>query len=50
MAGNAALTDEQRVHARALAEHAGVMEELPERDRRELPAALQERIVSGSTG
>jgi D-alanine-D-alanine ligase len=50
MAGNAALTDEQRAHARALAEHSGVMEELPERDRRELPAALQERIVKGSTG
>ncbi|HEY8134715.1 MAG TPA: D-alanine--D-alanine ligase [Candidatus Limnocylindrales bacterium] len=50
MAGNAALTDEQRAHARALAEHSGVIEELPERDRRELPAALQERIVKGSTG
>jgi D-alanine-D-alanine ligase len=49
MAGNAALTDEQRAHALALAEHSGVIEELPERDRRELPAALQERIVSGST-
>jgi D-alanine-D-alanine ligase len=49
MAGNAALTDEQRAHARALAEHSGVIEELPERDRRELPAALQERIVKGST-
>lgn len=50
MAGNAALTDEQRAHARALAEHAGVMEELPESDRRDLPAALQERIVKGSSG
>jgi D-alanine-D-alanine ligase len=50
MAGNAALTEEQRVHARALAEHAGVIEELPERDRRELPEALQQRIVQGSTG
>ncbi len=50
MAGNAALTDEQRSHARALAEHAGVIEELPERDRRELPEALQQRIVQGSTG
>lgn len=50
MAGNAALTDDQRAHARALAEHSGVIEELPERDRRELPAALQERIVKGSTG
>jgi D-alanine-D-alanine ligase len=50
MAGNAALTDEQRAHALALAEHSGVIEELPERDRRELPAALQERIVKGSTG
>ena len=49
MAGNAALSDEQRAHARALAELSGVIEELPERDRRELPAALQERIVSGST-
>ena len=49
MAGNAALSDEQRAHALALAEHSGVIEELPERDRRELPAALQERIVSGST-
>lgn len=49
MAGNAALTDEQRAHAIALAEHSGVIEELPERDRRELPAALQERIVKGST-
>jgi D-alanine-D-alanine ligase len=49
MAGNAALTDDQRAHALALAEHSGVIEELPERDRRELPAALQERIVSGST-
>jgi D-alanine-D-alanine ligase len=50
MAGNAALTDEQRTHALALAEHSGVMEELPERDRRDLPAALQERIIKGSTG
>ena len=49
MAGNAALTDEQRAHARALAEQAGVIEELPERDRRELPEALQQRIISGST-
>jgi D-alanine-D-alanine ligase len=50
MYGNAALSDEQRAHARALAEHAGVIEELPERDRRELPEALQRRIVQGSTG
>ena len=50
MAGNAALSDDQRSHARALAEHSGVIEELPERDRRELPAALQQRIISGSTG
>ncbi len=50
MAGNSALTDEQRAHALALAERSGVMEELPERDRRELPAALQERIIKGSTG
>jgi D-alanine-D-alanine ligase len=49
MAGNAALSDEQRAHALALAEHSGVIEELPERDRRELPAALQDRIVKGST-
>jgi D-alanine-D-alanine ligase len=49
MAGNAALTSEQRAHALALAEQGGVIEELPERDRRELPAALQERIVKGST-
>ena len=50
MAGNLHLTEDQRAHARALAEHAGVIEELPERDRRELPAALQERIVKGSAG
>jgi D-alanine-D-alanine ligase len=50
MHGNAALSAEQRAHARALAEHSGVLEELPERDRRELPAALQERIVKGSSG
>jgi D-alanine-D-alanine ligase len=50
MSGNSALSDEQRAHARALNEHSGVIEELPERDRRELPAALQERIVKGSTG
>jgi D-alanine-D-alanine ligase len=50
MAGNAALTEDQRAHALALAEHSGIIEELPERDRRELPAALQERIVKGSTG
>jgi D-alanine-D-alanine ligase len=50
MAGNAALTDDQRAHALALAEHSGVIEELPERDLRELPAALQQRIVQGSSG
>jgi D-alanine-D-alanine ligase len=50
MAGNLHLTEDQRAHARALADHAGIIEKLPERDRRELPAKLQERIVKGSTG
>lgn len=48
MSGNAALSDEQRAHARALAEHAGVIEDLPERDLRDLPVALQQQIVQGS--
>src|SRR5688500_18236778 len=50
MAGNLHLTEDQRAHARALAQSGGVIEELPERDRRELPAAFQERIVQGSAG
>jgi D-alanine-D-alanine ligase len=50
MAGNLHLSDDQRAHARSLAEHAGVIEDLPERDRQELPAALQQQIVSGSAG
>jgi len=50
MARNPQLTDEQREHARALADRSGVIEELPERDRRELPAALQRQIVEGSAG
>ena len=49
MVRNPELDDEQREHARALAERSGVIEELPERDRRELPAALQRQIVEGST-
>jgi D-alanine-D-alanine ligase len=44
MARNPALTDEQRRTAVALAEHAGRMEALPERDRRALPAPLQAKI------
>jgi D-alanine-D-alanine ligase len=48
MAGNRQLTDEQREHALALAAHGGVVEQLPERDRDELPTAMQERIVQGS--
>jgi D-alanine-D-alanine ligase len=49
MSRNPELDDEQREHARALAQHSGVIEELPERDRRELPAALQQQIVQGSS-
>jgi D-alanine-D-alanine ligase len=49
MSRNPELDDEQRQHARALAERSGVIEELPERDRRELPPALQRQIVEGST-
>jgi D-alanine-D-alanine ligase len=48
MAGNRQLTDEQRQHALALAEHGGLVEQLPERDREELPTQMQERIVQGS--
>lgn len=44
MANNPSLTEEQRAHARELAEHSGRVEALPERDRRELPAALQRQI------
>lgn len=49
MSRNPELGDEQREHARALAERSGVIEQLPERDRRELPPALQRQIVEGST-
>ncbi|HUR17111.1 MAG TPA: D-alanine--D-alanine ligase [Candidatus Limnocylindrales bacterium] len=48
MSRNPRLTEDQRVHARALAAHAGVMEELPERDRRELPAKLQSKILEAA--
>ena len=48
MGRNPRLTEEQRVHARALAAHAGVIEELPERDRRELPAKLQAKILEAA--
>lgn len=49
MVNNRALTDEQRAHARALAERSGRIEELPERDRRELPAALQKQIADAAS-
>jgi D-alanine-D-alanine ligase len=48
MANNPNITEEQRAHARDLAEHAGRVEALPERDRRELPAALQRQIEEAS--
>ena len=44
MANNPKLTEDQRAHARDLADHSGRVEALPERDRRELPAALQRQI------
>lgn len=44
MANNPHITEEQRAHARELAAHSGRVEALPERDRRELPAALQRQI------
>jgi D-alanine-D-alanine ligase len=50
MVRNPRLSAEQRAHAQALAERSGVIEELPERDRRELPAALQRQIEEGSAG
>lgn len=49
MVNNRALTDEQRAHARSLAERSGRIEELPERDRRELPAALQKQIADAAS-
>lgn len=48
MANNPNITEDQRAHARDLAEHAGRVEALPERDRRELPAALQRQIEEAS--
>ena len=48
MTGNRSLSAEQRALARALAERAGRIEELPERDRRELPPALQRQIERAS--
>ena len=50
MAHNPHLSEEQRAHARALAEHSGVIEQIAERDRRALPAALQRQIEQGSAG
>ena len=44
MARNPRITAEQRETARALAERSGRIEALTERDRRELPAALQKQI------
>jgi D-alanine-D-alanine ligase len=44
MTHNPRITAEQRAQARALAERSGVVASLTERDRRELPAALQEQI------
>jgi D-alanine-D-alanine ligase len=49
MANNPQLTADQRAHAQALAERAGVIEQLPERDRRELPAGLQQQIEQAAT-
>ncbi len=49
MSHNRQLSPEQRAHARALAERSGVIEELPERDRRELPEALQRQIEQAAT-
>jgi D-alanine-D-alanine ligase len=48
MANNPHITEEQRAHARELAAHSGRVEALPERDRRELPAALQRQIEEAS--
>lgn len=48
MANNPHLTEDQRAHARELAAHSGRVEALPERDRRELPAALQRQIEEAS--
>jgi len=44
MTNNPRITADQRKQARALAQHAGRIEALTERDRRELPAALQAQI------
>jgi D-alanine-D-alanine ligase len=44
MVRNPRITEEQRAQARALAERSGRIEALTERDRRELPAALQRQI------
>jgi D-alanine-D-alanine ligase len=49
MADHPGLSDGQRAQARALAEQAGRIEELPERDRRELPPALQRQIEQASS-
>jgi D-alanine-D-alanine ligase len=47
MAGNPALSDEQRALGRHLAEHGGTPEALPARDQ-ELPAAMQEQMRRAS--
>ncbi|MGH2379415.1 MAG: D-alanine--D-alanine ligase family protein [Candidatus Limnocylindria bacterium] len=49
MANNPHLSEEQRAHARDLNTSAGRVEALPERDRRELPAALQRQIEEASS-
>ena len=49
MVHNPQLSPEQRAQARALAARSGVIEELPERDRRELPVALQRQIEQAAT-
>lgn len=49
MVNNRQLSADQRAHARALIEHAALAEQLPDRDRRELPAQLQQRIEQAAT-
>jgi D-alanine-D-alanine ligase len=50
MSRNRQLSDEQRAHARRLAERAGVIDELTPSDRRELPPPLQHQIERAAAG
>lgn len=49
MANNRKLSEEQRAQARALADRSGRIEALPDRDRRDLPPALQRQIEEASS-